>query len=427
MNEKFKTVLSIIAFSVVLALLGCSGEVITAPDSQANDANTALSRDGQYMEPVHKDILTEYIIQFYVAKYPEDTQFIDWLTNPAYGGQYRNKLRQGAYDEDSPMTRSLNHFMTPASQVSFPTSPSGFKKLSDWLPGSYNALEWFIGIAGSSNTYTFSGAVTDFKNNNPAGGFDKMGHVLHLLEDMAMPCHVRNDGHPAILNPDTFETWTSQSGFTTYSQYLYNNMVAGLPRIGRTSSGFPSYPVLQTAYNLAANSTIASYRNFPGPSALTWFVCWTANNVAFSKDTIGKSTQSGIDTSRAPAITSYVATYNSSTGKWSAKFYWTPYSDLQTTMINMGILGPSDFPFLVAISNSSFDSWYKSNLNATPDKVWAAHKSSALLTISDSNDNNYSVTPSMGVLETQARILFPLCVLNGAAMLHEAYLKTYQP
>ncbi|MFH1675972.1 MAG: hypothetical protein ABIC40_03020 [bacterium] len=45
--------------------------------------------------------------------------------------------------------------------------------------------------------------------------------------------------------------------------------------------------------------------------------------------------------------------------------------------------------------------------------------------LTDSNDNDFSMTPNLGVMEQEARILFPVVILTGAAILHEAYLEAY--
>ncbi|MFH1675505.1 MAG: hypothetical protein ABIC40_00670, partial [bacterium] len=358
-GSKFLKFIGIV--SLLIMVLGCTGgkenpALITSPDeilTGSNSSDFATSpRTEQYAEATHRDILTEYIVQFYVAKYPGDTEFVDFLTNSAYGGQYKTSLKNGSYDEDSPWTRSLNHFMTPVSQTAFPTSPTDFKKCTDWLSGSYNALEWALGFTGSgtANTLTFQASVSDFQSGNPLNGFDKLGHVLHLNQDMAVPAHVRNDGHPPIIDPDTYEDWTAKSGFPAYAQYLYNNHVAGLRKINPgISINVDSTSVLQAAYDLAVKSGVSQYQSYPGVSALFWFTSWTTNQTAFSTDTIGQSTHNSPDTSNVPAITSYTAVQNPGDGKWSAKFYWTPEIKLKNTLIRMGILAPADFPFLVAV------------------------------------------------------------------------------
>ena len=101
-------------------------------------------------------------------------------------------LLVGAEAEDEPWTRSLAHF-EPA------------------LPGiSCGAIEWGFtrGItqwpATITNDFTWDDAVLHRWSTQHQGWTD-LGYVLHLLEDMSSPAHVRQDKHPPG-NSDPYES-----------------------------------------------------------------------------------------------------------------------------------------------------------------------------------------------------------------------------
>ena len=46
-----------------------------------------------------------------------------------------------------------------------------------------------------------------------ASVFRTLGHLIHLVQDAAVPAHTRNDPHLALLDSDRFEKWSnSESG-----------------------------------------------------------------------------------------------------------------------------------------------------------------------------------------------------------------------
>ena len=81
------------------------------------------------------------------------------------------------------------------------------------LPFSVAAPDWALGVAGrgagsTQNHFTVLDAwlaqvrsltaeVRADRDRSAATLFRTLGHVVHLLQDMAQPQHVRNDPHPA--------------------------------------------------------------------------------------------------------------------------------------------------------------------------------------------------------------------------------------
>lgn len=101
-------------------------------------------------------------------------------------------LSRGARDEDIPVARSWFHF-DPALNSSYATA-------------TCNSIQWGFG----NGTYTgalvsplFSWTMSNSFNWDVAStnagkekGWVALGHMLHLLKDLGVPAHVRNDPHP---------------------------------------------------------------------------------------------------------------------------------------------------------------------------------------------------------------------------------------
>ena len=105
---------------------------------------------------------------------------------------------QGARDEDH-LLRPVNHFWNPLTDT--PLTVGGFplgNRAPDW------ALEDRTGFTSQRYSYrdareAFAAALTasDPTARERAWGhtFYALGHVIHLLQDMAQPQHTRNDQH----------------------------------------------------------------------------------------------------------------------------------------------------------------------------------------------------------------------------------------
>ena len=146
-------------------------------------------------------------------------------------------LKQGSTDEDSPMCRASNHFHNPLNNIPWNESYMSDEPLwldtwcSSWSPW-YSNVTWATGYLSQPPLNPTSGtpdapkaafstdsekspinwdtardnyykALTSTINLPPPfpGGrdayfsktFQALGHVLHLLQDVAVPAHVRND------------------------------------------------------------------------------------------------------------------------------------------------------------------------------------------------------------------------------------------
>ncbi len=145
------------------------------------------------------------------------------------GNTIINLLREGAYLEDHPLCRASNHFHNPLqpwdqSYMSDDTTPLGlgvrlYCELQGWSYfGRKSDVTWATGFLASAPSgtkgsfssnpdyapYNWDKAHTDYYNaltsittadreSKFADTFSTLGHIMHLLQDMAVPAHTRND------------------------------------------------------------------------------------------------------------------------------------------------------------------------------------------------------------------------------------------
>jgi hypothetical protein len=124
-------------------------------------------------------------------------------------GQIRDWIRQGAVDEDKPVTRSFYHFHDPLkpwgkaglsliglswkSSILWSQTPLGQQSYS-WK----NARQYY---------YKALSASTDSERQQAyAMMFQSLGHIMHLVEDAAVPDHTRNDTHVVF----SIEKWVEE-------------------------------------------------------------------------------------------------------------------------------------------------------------------------------------------------------------------------
>jgi len=105
----------------------------------------------------------------------------------------------GSQAEDNPPSRSLNHFYNPLNNEGL--SVNGLivgYPAPDW---AYNGTQQAEPLFGGSFTWPQALAL---KQDSDERAFFALGHILHLVEDMGVPAHTRNDEH---LYGDGLEGW----------------------------------------------------------------------------------------------------------------------------------------------------------------------------------------------------------------------------
>lgn len=118
-------------------------------------------------------------------------------------------IAQGSIDEDAD-PRYLNHFYDP-------TTGKGIEKFSSAKQWSLNQ-DGFIGISGD---YSESAIINNYKNGDFKRAFQGIGHILHLIQDMSVPAHTRNDPH---ADGDPYEKWAEQYGRINLSKVKFKEI-----------------------------------------------------------------------------------------------------------------------------------------------------------------------------------------------------------
>jgi hypothetical protein len=156
------------------------------------------------------DIAHPYIIQDAVAYLERNN-----ILGPA---ELLNILRDGTtgtIDEDSGLIRSWFHYLGDGTYYPYNLDTSYTVASCDaiqWGFSNYD-LECTANILGFPSNLTNDYKWQDAINQNNPNRWTALGHVLHLLADMAVPDHTRNDPHPESLFPSppfpiyVFEQW----------------------------------------------------------------------------------------------------------------------------------------------------------------------------------------------------------------------------
>jgi len=183
-----------------------------------------------YEEPTHEDLTEQALRRSVLVTNPELLRSlglepdIDAPTFPK-SRSVTSLMRDGTRLEDQG-ARSINHFFDP-TRADEPTN--GALSLLPTRPFAWSSPTWTLedrGIVG--NEFSFRDVRKSFHNaltNSTAGGrnlsfvrtFESLGHIVHHLQDMAQPQHVRNDDHcgekvclPFFHRPSHFERYSNR-------------------------------------------------------------------------------------------------------------------------------------------------------------------------------------------------------------------------
>ncbi|HET7629875.1 MAG TPA: hypothetical protein VFK03_00710 [Candidatus Saccharimonadales bacterium] len=132
-------------------------------------------------------------------------------------------VREGAILEDKGI-KSLNHFYDPV--YGRPLTVPGLKKLfrpltsPDWAledQTTYSDQSYSLRDANEYLYTALTSAMPQDQNSSFGLLFETLGHVIHHVEDMAQPQHVRNDEHcykwywGPLENPSVYEDFTNDN------------------------------------------------------------------------------------------------------------------------------------------------------------------------------------------------------------------------
>lgn len=143
--------------------------------------------------------MSDEIVNFYNSSFPGDQ--ISSLD--------REEIIQGSILEDT-APRWINHFYDPINKVGWTGEGLGplpasvvtaFSSIGlsteDALPATEWVNDWVIQQEYSryGGDRTWKKALEYYANGNKEGAYRTLGHILHVLEDMSVPEHTRNDSH----------------------------------------------------------------------------------------------------------------------------------------------------------------------------------------------------------------------------------------
>ena len=175
--------------------------------------HTASAYDSKTTHPA----LTNEIIDFYNLTHKGSE-----LTN-----EEGSWLIEGSRLEDTP-PRWINHFYDPINKVGWNGEgagmlPAGLVRVVARLGLSQDkpisAVDWVDDDVQQTDYSNYGGdktwkmAIDAYISENKHDAFIALGYVLHLLEDMAVPDHTRNDTHANIVGVDEgspYESYASQ-------------------------------------------------------------------------------------------------------------------------------------------------------------------------------------------------------------------------
>jgi len=163
----------------------------------------------------------------------------------------------GRYEDGSPgcqqYDRSRNHFHNPLTETGFSGFFFGFlggMSAVNWaqLPDNVQQTKLVLSCPGDNyswsdvRNYFFQGLTSqnnDVRGTSLAKAFRGIGQLMHLVEDMSVPQHVRDDFH-VLYN---YEKWINQYLGDAFLQYYMNHPFFPDDSILRRTSAFDNASV----------------------------------------------------------------------------------------------------------------------------------------------------------------------------------------
>lgn len=162
----------------------------------------------------HPD-LTREIITFY-----------ELSTGKKFTDEQKNWVISGSIEEDK-SPRWLNHFYDPVFERGLQAESVG---ISGYLAKNWAQFSSYQTISPSNignlwsgkgpvisgswwGDFSYEAAIKDYSKNKEKESYVALGHILHLIEDMTVPEHTRNDLHPGGSENliSFYENWTKDN------------------------------------------------------------------------------------------------------------------------------------------------------------------------------------------------------------------------
>lgn len=144
--------------------------------------------------------LTSETVDLFNYYYPELNLSVD----------QRGLLMKGSEKEDSPEIRCVNHFYDPVYNVGLLNANFSAKNWSQNTRAqaglNFASVGTIKNYFGANSDYSWDRAIYEYTWGDKERGLESLGHILHLIQDMSVPPHVRNDQH--MTDPSPYETFT---------------------------------------------------------------------------------------------------------------------------------------------------------------------------------------------------------------------------
>ena len=213
-------------------------------------------------------LLSNHVVKFYNQNFPNQPVSEDLA---AY-------LIDGARLEDN-MPRYLHHFYDPINNRGL--DDLGFKGMAskDWVQNkdaqtailyrlmpqteasllSATQIDKIKPIFKQTN-FTWQKAVDLYAQGDTEAAFFTLGHIVHLIEDAAVPDHTRNDGHPPYDDGGSpYENWTEQFSLDNPDKDLAGRLAGKKPVILGNLSAYFDAMAKYSNNNFYSRDSIKNY------------------------------------------------------------------------------------------------------------------------------------------------------------------------
>lgn len=169
-------------------------------------------------------------------------------------------------EDDDP--RYLKHFYDPVNEVGLSRIVGHFEAAISWgYQSPDNLYSWMK--ARNYMYQALTGTTRSVQDENYKNLYRALGQIIHLVEDMAQPSHVRNDPHVShsenifgafAFNPSHLEDWAQSHGGQVAA--IINAATGPQPTVSFNST-FITLALLSNR-NFFSDDTI--FKNYPQPS-----------------------------------------------------------------------------------------------------------------------------------------------------------------
>ena len=152
--------------------------------------------------------LTKETVELFNYYYPE----------LAFEDKEKALFMLGSTKEDDPELRCLHHFYDPVYGDGLMVGIHLGSNAKEWSQNTTTQMG-AMNVAGvgftkdlfsAESDYSWERVIYDYVHNDKARALEALGHILHLIQDMSVPPHTRNDPHLAGKDDSPYEIYTKR-------------------------------------------------------------------------------------------------------------------------------------------------------------------------------------------------------------------------